>query len=259
MPVVLCLFNYSTHGNKANIIIMLRINFRLWILLGGLIVSSSNTFALTSSASDDSFITQKMFVTDEFEVTLRSGASTSNEILMLLKSGQAVTVLDDDPITQYSLVEADNGKQGYILTRFLVETPSAKQRLAELQRGIASQKQENQALKLELTNLQAELSNELSESEALETTLITTEDEMDQLRVAAQSSLDIIEVNRTLEATVTELRQQETLLSDENVQLKDRTRIDWFIYGGGVSLIAFLIGILVTRIRWKKQDSWGAY
>lgn len=238
---------------------MLRKNYRLWILLSGLIITSSNTFALTSSASDDNFITRQMYVTDEFEVTLRSGTSTSNEILMLLKSGQSVKVLDDDPITQYSLVEADNGKQGYILTRYLVETPSARQRLAELQRGIADQKQENQALKLELTNLQAELNNELSQSETLEMTLNTTEEELEQIRQDSQSTLDIIEINRTLEATVGDLRQQETLLSDENDQLKDRTKINWFMYGGGVSLLAFLVGILVTRIRWKKQDSWGNY
>ena len=238
---------------------MLRKNYRLWILLSGLIITSSNTFALTSSASDDNFITRQMYVTDEFEVTLRSGTSTSNEILMLLKSGQSVKVLDDDPITQYSLVEADNGKQGYILTRYLVETPSARQRLAELQRGIADQKQENQALKLELTNLQAELNNELSQSETLEMTLNTTEEELEQIRQDSQSTLDIIEINRTLEATVGDLRQQETLLSDENAQLKDRTKINWFMYGGGVSLLAFLVGILVTRIRWKKQDSWGNY
>lgn len=238
---------------------MLRKNYRIWILLSGLIVTSGNTFALTSSASDDNFITRQMYVTDEFEVTLRSGTSTSNEILMLLKSGQSVKVLDDDPITQYSLVEADNGKQGYILTRYLMETPSAKQRLAELQRGIADQKQENQTLKSELTNLQAELDNELSQSASLETTLITTEEELEQIRQDSQSTLDIIEINRTLEATVGELRQQETLLSDENDLLKDRTKIDWFMYGGGVSLFAFLVGILVTRIRWKKQNSWGGY
>jgi SH3 domain protein len=250
--------HYNAHGNKTKIT-MLRKNYRLWILLSGLIITSSNTFALTSSASDDNFITRQMYVTDEFEVTLRSGTSTSNEILMLLKSGQSVKVLDDDPITQYSLVEADNGKQGYILTRYLVETPSARQRLAELQRGIADQKQENQALKLELTNLQAELNNELSQSETLEMTLNTTEEELEQIRQDSQSTLDIIEINRTLEATVGDLRQQETLLSDENDQLKDRTKINWFMYGGGVSLLAFLVGILVTRIRWKKQDSWGNY
>jgi SH3 domain protein len=49
------------------------------------------------------------------------------------------------------------------------------------------------------------------------------------------------------------------MLTDENATLKDSTRMDWFIRGAAVSLVAFLIGILMTRIRWKKQESWGSY
>ena len=73
------------------------------------------------------------YVTDVFEVTMRSGTSTSNSIVLLLESGDKVNVLEEDLASQYSLVETEDGKKGYVLSRFLDEMPSAKQRLLELQ------------------------------------------------------------------------------------------------------------------------------
>ena len=198
-------------------------------------------------------------MTDVFEVTLRSGTSTSNEILMLLKSGQAVTVLENDSVSQYSLVKAENGKQGYVLSRYLVNITPAKQRLASLQQETAAQKQENQSLKSEISILQTDLANQLLNNENLKNSLQTSEDELERVSMAAESTFDVIEKNRSMEATIAGLQQQQSLLSDENAILKDSTRMDWFIRGAAVSLVAFLIGILVTRIRWKKQESWGAY
>ena len=43
-----------------------------------------------------------LYVTDQFEITMRSGSSTSNSIVSMLKSGQAVTVLEQDEATRYS-------------------------------------------------------------------------------------------------------------------------------------------------------------
>ena len=73
------------------------------------------------------------YVTDVFEVTMRTGTSTSNSIVLLLKSGDKVTVLEEDLASQYSLVETESGKKGYVLSRFLNELPSARQRLSETQ------------------------------------------------------------------------------------------------------------------------------
>ena len=50
-------------------------------------------------------------------------------------------------------------------------------------------------------------------------------------------------------------------LGDDRIDVMSlRTAADMkVVRGGAVSLIAFVIGILVTRIRWKKRDSWGSY
>ena len=215
---------------------------------------------LTSIATMTSALAApQKYITDEFEVTMRSGTSTANEILRMLKSGEAVTVLEEDVDTKYSLVELEGGKKGYVLNRYLVDAPSAKFQLDELNIKSASQQKTNDLLQSRLNNLQSELDVELADSSSLKAALLATENELSRVRDAAENTLSIVDENAQLESTVTKLTQSNSVLVEENSNLKDARNMDWFIRGAAVSLTAFLLGILITRIRWKKRDSWGSY
>ncbi|HUV22347.1 MAG TPA: TIGR04211 family SH3 domain-containing protein, partial [Gammaproteobacteria bacterium] len=198
------------------------------------------------------------YVTDEFEVTLRSGTSTANSIVRLLRSGAEVTVLENDLASQYSLVETEDGKQGYVLSRFLVESPAAREILKDLRVKHEQQQLRLEQQQTEIEQLQQSLQQEQADSQTLKNTLRASEKELSEVRDAAQNTLNILEQNKRLQTVVDQLREEKTLLSDTNAELSDSTQIDWFVRGAAVSLIAFIIGILVTRIRWRKQDSWGS-
>ena len=199
------------------------------------------------------------YITDEFEVTMRSGTSTANSIVKMLRSGAPVTVLDEDLASQYSLVESEDGKQGYVLSRFLMDRPAAQQTLEVLEQQFAEQRARVEAQAEELRGLEAALAQARSDNETLKNTLRASEQELSSVRSAAANTLDILDQNKQLQSVVGQLQQEQARLVEENAELRDSTRLDWFIRGGAVSLIAFVIGILVTRIRWRKQDSWGSY
>ena len=199
------------------------------------------------------------YITDEFEVTMRSGTSTSNSIVKMLESGAAVTVLDEDLASQYSLVQSEDGKQGYVLSRFLMDEPAARQTLAALEQRYAEQQSRLDAQADEIRGLETALAQAREDNEALKNTLRASEQELSGVRNAAANTLEILDQNKQLQSVVAQLQQEQARLVEENSELRDTTRLDWFIRGGAVSLIAFVIGILVTRIRWRKQDSWGSY
>ena len=199
------------------------------------------------------------YITDVFEVTMRSGTSTSNSIVRMLGSGEAVTVLEKDSVSQYSLVETSDGKQGYVLSRFLMEKPAAKQTLVEREANFEQQRQRLQAQTTEIAELKQMLNREKSDNDALQSTLQTSEQELTQVRTAAEDTLNIQAQNKQLQTVVKQLTQEKAQLSETNAELSDSSQLDWFVRGGVVSLIAFVIGIVVTRIRWKKQNSWGSY
>jgi SH3 domain protein len=199
------------------------------------------------------------YVTDIFEVTMRSGTTTSNSIVRLLRSGQSVTVLEEDPVSQYSMVEIDDGKQGYVLSRFLTDEPAARETLQDLLGKYESQQQQVSEQQAEINQLKQSLLQEQGDSEALKITLRASEQEFSEVRDAAQNTLNILEQNKRLQTVVDQLREEKTMLSETNAELSDSTQIDWFVRGAAVSLFAFIIGIVVTRIRWRKKDSWGSY
>ena len=211
------------------------------------------------AASNPLYALDTGYITDEFEVTMRSGTSTSNSIVRMLRSGEAVTVLEEDSATQYSLVETKEGKQGYVLSRFLMDIPAAKQTLQELETNFAQQQLRLEERATEVAELKQMLDREKTDNDALKSTLRASEQELTQVRTAAQDTLNILEQNEQLQTAVELLHQEKTQLTETNAELSDSTRLDWFVRGGAVSLIAFVIGIVVTRIRWKKKDTWGSY
>lgn len=199
------------------------------------------------------------YIADVFEVTMRSGTSTANSIVKILKSGESVTVLEDDLASQYSLVETSDGKKGYVLSRFLDDIPSARERLAQLQIKSDRQKQQITDLSTEIDQLKTIIDSEKTDNGALKATLLASENELAKVRQASENTLNILEDNNRLKTIVATLRDEKNTLIEENKSLKDSTKMDWFLRGGIFFLVAFLLGIIVTRIRWRKQDTWGSY
>lgn len=223
------------------------------------LIVSKILLVLLMLMSRPGFAQGEMYITDQFEVTMRSGTSTANSIIKVLKSGEAVNVLEADLATQYSLVESSDGKKGYVLSRFLDEIPSARERLEKLQVNSDQQTQAIEELSAEIEQLESNLENQRTDNEALKTALLASESELAQVREASENALNTLAENDRLNSIVTVLREEKEALTSENNALKDTTQIDWFIRGGVFFLIAFLLGIIVTRIRWRKQDSWGSY
>ena len=74
------------------------------------------------------------YVSDRLEITMRSGTSTSHGIVRMLRSGTPVEVLENDKDSGYSRVRISSGKEGWVLTRFLMSGPAARDRLADAEK-----------------------------------------------------------------------------------------------------------------------------
>ncbi|MBL7004249.1 MAG: TIGR04211 family SH3 domain-containing protein [Gammaproteobacteria bacterium] len=215
-------------------------------------------FTLTILLFAQPSLAETRYITDEFKVTLRTGSSTSNNIVSMLKSGQAVKVIEHDKVSKYSLVETNKGKQGYVLTRYLKSQPSGRELYAELKVKHEQQIEHISALEIELEALKQQNAQMNSEMKSLYNELSQTSKELEQLENKTRNTLEILNKNKIHLAVIEQLKIEKKILDEENAAYKDRTAMDWFIRGGAVSLIAFLIGIIVTRIRWKKRESWSS-
>ena len=145
-------------------------------------------FSVTASAQATT-----QWVTDQLEVTLRSGPSTSNKILRIMNSGETVTLIEADDETKYSLVETANGEQGYVITRFLKSEPIAQIQLEALRESHQQQQQRVDEQANQIARLSEELQQANGDNEVLKTTLRASEQELTEIRETAQNTLNILE------------------------------------------------------------------
>src|SRR5688572_20816900 len=90
------------------------------------------TFAASAQA-------QTRYVSDRQNLEIRRGPSTEHAILRWLEPGNEVQVLEQDQQSGWSRVRvSDQGTEGWILTRFLMDERSARDRLAAAERNLAT-------------------------------------------------------------------------------------------------------------------------
>jgi SH3 domain protein len=90
------------------------------------------------------------YITDEITATLREAPRNDAQIKANLKSGTKVTVLESLGPDSFTRVRTEDGKEGWIPTRFVSNDPAAKDRLNALQGEINQTKAHVRELETEL-------------------------------------------------------------------------------------------------------------
>ena len=106
-------------------------------------------------------------MTDQFEVTMRTGQDRNKAIVRMLKSGTRVERLERPPGSDYSRVRSGSGAEGWVLNRYLLTRPPARVTLARCRKASAARRRIS-ASKLErqvrtLTEERTELQRQLSQ------------------------------------------------------------------------------------------------
>jgi SH3 domain protein len=198
------------------------------------------------------------FISDQLEVTLRSGKSTSHSILRMLRSGTPVEVLEQDKDSGYSLIRA-HGKEGWVLTRYLMKGPVPRDQLTQAEKKLAELELENRKMMTAMQALKEEKGNIEKASSTMDADYRKVSQELAEIKRTASSALAIDSENKNLKSRVVTLERNLQTLQQENENLKDRTARDWFMVGAGVVLIGILVGLIIPRIRWRKKSSWDTF
>jgi len=199
------------------------------------------------------------YVSDLLEITMRNGKGTNYGITRMLRSGTEVQVLEADKETGYSKVRTSNGKEGWVLTRFLMNGRAARERLAAAEKSLAELELDNRKLSTAMTALADEkklLQNNLGN---LEGETRTVSQELSEIKRTASSALAIDSENKDLKSRLVSLERQLQTVQQENMSLKDRTSRDWFMVGAAVVLMGIMIGLIIPKIRLRKKSSWDTF
>lgn len=218
------------------------IRYLLAILLSGL--------AATAAA-------ETRFVTDQLEITLRQGESTGHKITAMLKSGTEVEVVSSNKATGYSLVHTPNGKQGYVLTRLLMDEPGPREQLAALKERLATMETEPARLSAELDALQADYTALQQDHDETTRAKAALEQELAGIRQTAANAINIANERTDLQKQVAALSRRVADLEQENRELKNDEAQDWFMIGAGVAIGGIVLGLILPSLRVRRRKtSW---
>ena len=86
-------------------LVMKNLKVGFWMVLIGLVVLPAASVAET------------VYVSEDFEITMRTGPGSDRKIISLVQSGKALEILEKGE--EWSMVRDHSGKEGWVLNRYL--------------------------------------------------------------------------------------------------------------------------------------------
>ena len=192
-------------------------------------------FVISLLVASQASVAVTKYVSDEFEIMLRTGQSTQHEIRRQIKSGTPLVVLKESD--GYTNVRMPNGVEGWVLTRYLMDQPSGRDRLATLEKR-------HEKLKTKFDLAVAEEKAAMAK-------------EINRLKEVAKRPLELQRENDQLKAQLAQEKDRYDKLSAESEVLKSPMKDRrWFVSGAVVVICSMIFGIILTRIPWQRKKKW---
>jgi SH3 domain protein len=198
---------------------------------------------------------ETMYVSDELTIPMRSGTSDQYRIVSFLPSGTALEVLEPSPDGSYQHVKVDD-KDGWVKTEQLMKAPAARAQLVTLNQRIESLKAQLKQSGGSIAELNAQIKQLENDKSALEKSRDDMATSLNHLKQVAANPAAIAQQNKALEDKLASLDAEFSAVQAENAHLRNRDIKEWFMIGGGVSLLSLFFGLIIPNIKWRKRDSW---
>ncbi|MEO0368178.1 MAG: TIGR04211 family SH3 domain-containing protein, partial [Pseudomonadota bacterium] len=191
-------------------------------------------------------LTQSRYVTDDFEIMFRSGPSVQNKIIRPLRSGTQIEILRDDVGNGHSQIQTIEGEIGYVLTRFVSESPPARSQLALLQSQLSELRADPNDMRSKLANAQEENQLLINENMKLSTSLKQSQDRLGEFRNASGNTVELTEQNQKLTDEVQQLLLQLDDFRIQNEALKDTSQQKTMLWTFAIMVAGLFLGWVLS-------------
>ena len=202
---------------------------------------------------------ESAWVSDEFEITLRSGPSTSNAIQLMIGSGTELEILETDAEAGYTRVRTAGGTEGWVLSRYLMSEASAREQLQALTGQLTNANTRGSSLNTQLGAIRSEYDGAQRSIQTLESEKAQLQQELAEIKRTAANVLRIDEENTDLRDQVEAADIRVDVLEQENRELSSQAMRYWFMSGGLVLVIGIILGLWLPRMRWQRRSGYDRF
>lgn len=211
-----------------------------WMVLIGLLILPAASVAET------------VYVSEDFEITMRTGPGSDRKIISLVQSGKALEILKKGD--EWSMVRAPGGREGWVLNRYITPSQPCAMVLTRVRQDFDVLTAKYEDLKNNFDQLNAQ-------KKATDSDLSQNQKDRDELSTAYETlkkeAADFLKLKQRHKQVTADLDAEKTLsakLDEENMQMKRSRIIQWVLTGGGIMLVGFFIGLFSSSRR-KSRSS----
>jgi SH3 domain protein len=201
---------------------------------------------------------ETQYVSDQLIITLREGQGKEYKIIEMLKAGTPLQIIEEGE--QYLKVRTESGSEGWVLKQYVTRETPKREIIAGLEKKIDAlntmveeYKKDKESLQNELKtdksgydNIINDLERKVSASRAkAEQTSRDLKEITKKYNAFMKDSKDVVllvEERDNIKASNSELLTKTEQLQNENDELKKLQMIWWFVAGGGVFFVGWIVG-----------------
>ena len=204
-------------------------------------------------------LAEVVWVSDQFEIMLRTGPSTSNAIKLMLSSGRQLEVLERDAKLGFTKIRTAGGTEGWVLSRYLVSEPSAREQLAILNNQLTSANADATSIGLQLNVIKGKYDDTRQKIRALENDNTRLESELTEIKRTAANVLSIDSWNKELQQKLTDAEIKVSIIEQENLKFSNQKFQYWFLSGAMVLLVGIFLGLWLRKSRRQRRSSYDSF
>lgn len=214
--------------------------------------TSTLTMAMMAAAP---LYAETIYMTDTIDFTLRVKEDPRSKIINMIPSGTELELLHKNNNSGFSHVRTKDGQEGYVLSRHTTLTPGSKVELEKTLQKLMAQTEEIAILKEELNAIKGGNTQALTPNQSLLEERDRARQELNELREASTQTVQLKDQRDQLQEKTIALERELEQLKRENSALGDTASQDWFLYGGAVAFVGFLLGFILPKIGWRRRSS----
>lgn len=199
---------------------------------------------------------ESAWVSDRFEITLRTGPSTSNAIQLMVSSGTELEIIEQDSETGYTRVRTRGGTEGWVLSRYLMDEPPAREQLATLTGELTNAESRGSSLNSQLGAIRSQYDDATQRIANLERDKSRIEQDLADIKRTAANAVAIDEQNKEFRQQLATAEIRVATMEQENRELMSQTARYWFMTGALVLTVGFVLGLWLPRIRWQRRSGY---
>ncbi len=206
---------------------------------------------LLALAAQGSAAAETMYITDRLEVAVRSGKGLEFKILDIARSNDKVELLGIDG--EYANLRLENGKEGWILKRYLAESTPKPIVISRLEKSVEKFKSRNSTAREEIKRLKEEKVVLENTTKNQNQKIKKIEAEYQELAASCTDFIKLRDQYQQLQKDMENTQSENGRLKEENNDLRKNQLFWGAIAGLSFALLWFVLGMAYQGSRNKRK------